>query len=75
MFSKSFWILALAVIAALIANAALIAQQAKEKAAVARSDKLVYKSPQEVSDAFITATAKKDWKASFRCFAPESLRP
>jgi hypothetical protein len=30
------------------------------------------KSPQEAIDAFVAAAAKKDWKATFRCFAPDS---
>ena len=31
-----------------------------------------YKAPKEVVDAFVAATAKKDWKATFRCFAADA---
>lgn len=31
-----------------------------------------YASPQKVSDAFIAATAKKDWSVAYNCLAPEA---
>lgn len=45
------------------------AGQAPGKAADAAQH--VYKSPQEVGDAFSRAMAKRDWKTGFQCFAPE----
>ena len=41
-------------------------------AAPAATARLAYKSPQEVGDVFIAATAQKDWRTGFRCFAPKS---
>ncbi len=72
MYLDAIWIRTLALTFLSLSASATHAQPAKEKPAVAKADKPTYKTPQEVGDAFIAATAKKDWKGSFRCFAPES---
>jgi hypothetical protein len=57
----------------LVGTTATMAQVPKEKEAAAKvAGRPKYNSAQAVGNAFLVATAKKDWKTSYHCFAPDA---